>query len=243
MVRRIEGIIHEEMSSIGAQEFSLPTLHPAEIWKQSGRWETVDETLFRLHDRKRSEMCLAMTHEEVFTTIARDELRSYRDLPQIWYQIQTKFRDEPRPKAGLLRGREFTMKDSYSFDLDWPGLDRSFDLHSAAYERIFERCGIGSFRVEASSGAMGGSESCEFMAYSGAGEDWVVTCGGCGYAANLEKAGSSLAPSEASAECGPPEKFETPGIRTIEALEQFPGGAPAADQIKTLVYCLSLIHI
>ncbi len=239
VVRRIERIVHEEMRAIGAQEFFLPTLHPAELWKQSGRWDKIDETLFRLRDRKRSEMCLAMTHEEVFTAIARDEIRSYRDLPQIWYQIQTKFRDELRPKAGLLRGREFQMKDSYSFDLDWEGLERSFEIHAAAYEKIFERVGIAAFRVEASSGAMGGSESCEFISYSDAGEDWVVTCRGCDYAANLEKANSALVPVEEPGSAGAPERFPTPGIRTIEALEQFPGGAPAAKQIKSLVYCTS----
>ncbi|MEE2704135.1 MAG: proline--tRNA ligase [Myxococcota bacterium] len=236
VVARIERIVHQEMCAIGAQEFFLPTLHPAELWRQSGRWDSIDETLFRLRDRKRSEMCLAMTHEEVFTAIARDEIRSYRDLPQIWYQIQNKFRDEPRPKAGLLRGREFKMKDSYSFDLDWEGLDRSFEIHAAAYAKIFERVGIEAFQVEASSGAMGGSESCEFMSYSEAGEDWVVSCSGCDYAANLEKANSALAPSGEPGSPDLPEKFPTPGIRTIEALEQFPGGAPASQQIKTLVY-------
>ena len=192
VLRRIEGIVRSEMEAIGAQEFLLPALHPAEIWKQSGRWESMGEAMFRLRDRKQAELCLGMTHEEVFTAIARDELRSYRDLPQIWYQIQNKFRDEARPKSGVLRGRQFTMKDSYSFDCTSEGLDRSFELHAQAYRRIFARTDVQAIPVEASSGAMGGSQSVEFMAISDAGEDWIVTCGGCGYAANLEMAVSAL---------------------------------------------------
>jgi prolyl-tRNA synthetase len=237
--RRIEGIVREEMQRIGAQEFHHPALHPAELWRESGRWDAIGDEMFRLRDRKQAEHCLGMTHEEVFTWIARGELRSYRQLPQIWYQIQTKFRDEARPKSGVLRGREFTMKDSYSFDLDAAGLDRSFQLHADAYARIFERCGLRAIPVEASSGAMGGSESVEFMSLSSAGEDWIALCDGCGYAANLEKAVSVVARVDDPPDAAPVERFATPGVRTIEDLVRFPGGAPANRQIKTLVYVVA----
>ncbi len=236
VMRKIERVVREEMERIGAQEFRLPLLHPAEPWKESGRWDAVDETLFRLRDRKQTDMALAMTAEEIFTTIARDGLRSYRQLPQIWYQIGAKFRDEARPKSGVLRGREFTMKDSYSFDADAAGLDVSFQKHAEAYRRTFSRCGVESIEVEASSGAMGGSESVEFMAASDAGEDWIVTCPGCGYAANLEKATSEPSAASDPADSATIEKFPTPGVRTIEDLARFQGGAPAERQIKTLVY-------
>ena len=166
---KIEQIIRQEMNQIGAQEFYLPALHPAELWQESGRWKTMGDTMFRLQDRTGRDMCLGMTHEEVFTSIARNEIRSYRDLPQIWYQIQIKFRDEPRPKSGLLRVRQFTMKDSYSFDLDSGGLDSSYQLHDRAYRRIFDRCGLDYLAVEAESGTMGGSESQEYMVESDAG--------------------------------------------------------------------------
>jgi len=237
--RKIERVIREEMERIGGQEFQLPTLQPAELWQRSGRWEVMGEELFRLKDRKGADLCLGMTHEELFASLAA-EIRSYRALPQIWFQFQTKFRDEPRPKSGLLRVREFTMKDSYSFDLDETGLDRSFQLHFEAYRRIFERCGLAPLAVEASSGVMGGSESIEFMVASDAGEDWVASCAACGYAANVEKATSQLAPiDDAGAPVGAaPELFPTPGVRTIEDLTTFPGGAPAERQIKTLVYVL-----
>ena len=236
VARKIEAIVREEMTRIGAQEFRLPMLHPAEPWKESGRWDSVGEELFRLRDRKQTDMALAMTAEEIFTTLARDGLRSYRQLPQIWYQIGTKFRDEPRPKSGVLRGREFTMKDSYSFDVDLAGLDVSFQKHAQAYRRIFSRCGVESIPVQASSGAMGGSESVEFMAVSDAGEDWIVTCPGCGYAANLEKAKSQPTAVADPLSSGALEKFPTPGVRTIDDLARLPGGAPAERQIKTLVY-------
>ncbi len=189
------------------------------------------EELFRLRDRHGADLCLGMTHEEVFTTIA-GELRSYKELPQIWYQFQTKFRDEARPKSGLLRVREFLMKDAYSLDFTEEGLDRAFQLHFEAYRRIFERCGLDTIAVEASSGAMGGSESIEFMIPSDAGEDWIASCASCGYAANTEKATSSLIPVEDSPALDAPEKFPTPGVRTIEELARFEGGAAAgaADQ-------------
>ncbi len=181
------------MDAIGAQELLLPALNPAELWQESGRWDVMGDNMFRLKDRFGRDLCLGMTHEEVMTAIARGELRSYKQLPQIWYQIQTKFRDEPRPKSGLLRVRQFIMKDSYSFDLDAEGLDVSYEKHYDAYRRIFERCGLDVIPVEAHSGAMGGSQSLEFMVASDAGEDLVVNCPACRYAANLEKAVSQSA--------------------------------------------------
>ena len=236
-LEKVERIVRQEMNKIGAQEFSLPALHPAELWQKSGRWETVGDVMFRLRDRHGVELCLGLTHEEVFTWLAR-ELRSYKELPQLWYQFQTMFRDEERPKSGLLRVREFVMKDSYSFDVTREGLDHSFQQHFDAYRRIFERCGVETLAVEASSGAMGGSESVEFMVETEAGEDWVAACPACGYAANVEKATASL-PTVAD-EPGPPapEKFPTPGVRTIADLAAFAGFASAERQIKTLVYAL-----
>ena len=234
--RKVEAIVREEMERIGAQEFHLPVIHPGELWKESGRWFDIGEEMFRLKDRRDGDYCLGMTHEEVFTAIARDELRSYRQLPQIWFQIQTKFRDEARPKSGVLRGREFVMKDSYTFDVDFAGLDVAFDKHAEAYRRIFARCGIKAISVQASSGAMGGSESVEFMSISDAGEDWTVICSSCDYAANVEKAISVSAAVEDPEDSADVEKFPTPGVRTIDALVTFDGGAPAERQIKTLVY-------
>jgi prolyl-tRNA synthetase len=235
---KVMSIIREEMNRIGGQEFLLPAIHPAEIWKESGRWEVMGDNMFRLRDRKGAEMGLGMTHEEVFTSIARNSISSYRQLPQVWYQIQTKFRDEARPKSGLLRVREFTMKDAYSFDVDRAGLDRAFQDQHDAYCRIFDRCGLKYTPVEASSGAMGGSQSTEFMVRTDAGEDYIAVCEKCGYAANLEKATSRL--PESGDEQGPvsPEEFPTPGVRTIEDLTTFPGGAPSDRQIKTLVYMI-----
>ncbi len=230
-------IVREEMNAIGGQQFELPCLHPAELWQRSGRWERMGDEMFRVKDRRGVDHALGVTHEEVFASLA-SELRSYRQLPQIWYQIQSKFRDEPRPKSGLLRVREFVMKDSYSFDLDWDGLDRSFQKHFEAYRKIFSRCGVDTIAVEASSGAMGGKESIEFMVRSDAGEDWIASCPRCGYAANLEKATSTLAAVAPGAVLDAPEKFPTPGVRTIDDLARMQGGAPAEQQIKTLVYVL-----
>ncbi len=231
-------IIREEMNRIGGQEFLLPAIHPAEVWKESGRWEVMGENMFRLRDRKGADMALGMTHEEIFTTIARNAISSYRQLPQVWYQIQTKFRDEARPKSGLLRVREFTMKDAYSFDVDWEGLDKSFQDQHDAYCRIFDRCGLKYTPVEASSGAMGGSKSTEFMVRTDAGEDWIAVCDKCGYSANVEKATSRIEPSNDEGGPASVEEFPTPGVRTIEDLTTFPGGAAADRQIKTLVYVL-----
>jgi len=237
---KVMQILREEMNAIGGQEFFLPALHPAEIWQESGRWQAIGDEMFRLKDRKGTDMCLGMTHEEVFTTIARSELRSYKQLPQVWYQIQTKFRDEARPKSGLMRIRTFIMKDAYTFDVDRAGLDKSFIDQREAYKKIFTRCGLQFLIVEASSGSMGGSESNEFMAPSPAGEDVIVSCTNCDYAANLEKATSRL--SEIVDEPGPsaPEEFPTPGVRTIEDLTTFPGGAEANRQIKSLVFMATI---
>jgi prolyl-tRNA synthetase len=235
-LNKVIGIVREEMDTIG-QEFFLPALLPREPWEQSGRWSVMGENMFRLKDRKGAELCLGMTHEEIMTTIARSELRSYKQLPQIWYQIQTKFRDEPRPKSGLLRVRQFTMKDSYSFDIDKAGLDKSFDLHDAVYRRIFTRCGLKFVAVDADSGSMGGSQSQEFMVYTDAGEDLIVSCPVCGYAANLEKATSRLEPvteMEATGD-GKPELVHTPGCAAIADVAEFFKISPASD-IKCVAY-------
>ncbi|TMA09887.1 MAG: proline--tRNA ligase [Deltaproteobacteria bacterium] len=230
-ILKISAIVREEMNAIGAQEFYLPALNPREIWEESGRWTVMGENMFRLKDRKGADLCLAMTHEEIFTVLARAELRSYRQLPQAWYQIQTKFRDEPRPKSGLLRVRQFTMKDSYSFDLDRTGLDKSFEDHRQAYVRIFGRCGLKTIQVEAHSGAMGGSGSTEFMVPTDAGEDLIASCENCGYAANTEKAESRVETADkykAAGESPPLEEFATPGVLTIEALAAKPYGSGAS---------------
>src|ERR1700761_6432891 len=219
-INKIISIIREEMDKIG-QEFLLPALNPVEIWQESGRFSVMGDNMFKLKDRKGAELCLAMTHEEVITSIARNELRSYKQLPQIWYQIQNKFRDEPRPKSGLIRVRQFTMKDSYSFDIDQAGLDVSYQKHYEAYRRIFDRCGLKYAVVEADSGSMGGSMSHEFMSMTEAGEDTVVSCEKCGYAANLEKATSQLGVVEDLPGDGAPEEVHTPGMKTIEEVAKF----------------------
>src|SRR5215470_3458984 len=211
---KVMGIVRQEMDTIG-QEFFLPAIHPRELWEASGRWAQMGDNMFRLKDRKGAELALGMTHEEVITDIARKELRSYKQLPQIWYQIQTKFRDEPRPRSGLLRVRQFTMKDSYSFDIDAAGLDVSYKKHYDVYCSIFDRCGLRYNVVEAHSGAMGGSQSNEFMVETEAGEDIVVSCPKCGYAANLEKATSQVSAAEDLAGAGAPELVHTPGMKTI----------------------------
>ncbi len=234
---KVENIVRQGMEEIGAQEFLLPAMHPASIWQRSGRWKSVGAEMFRLQDRKEADLALGMTHEEVFAEIAR-EITSYRSLPQIWYQIQWKFRDEPRPKSGLLRVREFAMKDSYSFDLDDAGLDRSFEIHREAYTRIFQRLSLDAIAVQASSGMMGGAGSVEFMVASPAGEDDIARCTGCGYAANVERATSAPAPVDDGESRDELTRFPTPGVRTIAALETVEGGAPAHRQIKTMVMVL-----
>ena len=236
VILKIEHILREEMNRIGGQEFYLPALNPREIWDETGRWDVMGDNMFRLKDRKGADLCLGMTHEEVFTAIARGELRSYKQLPQVWYQIQVKFRDEPRPKSGLLRVRQFIMKDAYSFDVDQAGLDKAFENQREAYKRIFDRCGLQYTIVAASSGAMGGSASSEFMVKTDAGEDLIATCSNCDYAANIEKATSRLPEIRDGIGLDTPVEFPTPGVRTIEDLTRFPGGASADQQIKTLVY-------
>ncbi len=233
---KVANIVRDEINEIGGQEFLLPTLHPAAIWQKSGRWDAMGEIMFRLKDRKNTDQALGITHEEIFATVAA-ELTSHKQLPQVWYHIQIKFRDEARPKSGLLRVREFHMKDSYSFDIDAAGLDAAFAAHDEAYRKIFQRLGIPAFGVEASSGAMGGNASVEFMTPSDAGEDDVVRCPKCNYAANIEKATSGVAAEEDGAPTDL-ERFATPGVRTIAALEDFEGGAEASRQLKTLVMVL-----
>jgi prolyl-tRNA synthetase len=234
-INKIVAIIREEMDTIG-QEFLLPTIHPKEVWEESGRWTGMGDNMFRLKDRKGAELCLGMTHEEVMTLIARNEVRSYKQLPQIWYQIQTKFRDEPRPKSGLLRVRQFLMKDAYSFDIDEAGLDISYQKHDEVYRRIFTRCGLEFVAVEADSGAMGGSQSQEFMVYTEAGED-LIASSASGYAANLEKAQSQLAPVtdlEATGD-GLPELVHTPGKAAIADVTAF-FGIEASQDIKCVAF-------
>ncbi len=231
---KIIAIVREEMDRIG-QEFYLPALHPRELWEASGRYAVMGDNLFRLKDRKGTDMCLGMTEEEVMTSIALKELRSYKQLPQTWYQIAPKFRDEPRPRSGLLRVRQFIMKDSYSFDLDAAGLDVSYKKHYETYRRIFDRCGLKYMVVEADSGAMGGKDSQEFMVRTPAGEDRIVSCDGCSYAANLERATSKLeAVEDLKPEGdGKPLLVHTPGQKTIEDVAKFLGVSPK-NKIKTL---------
>ncbi len=231
---KIMNIVRHEMDTIG-QEFFLPAIHPRELWEVSGRAAVMGDNMFRLKDRKGAELVLGMTHEEVMTDIARKELRSYKQLPQIWYQIQTKFRDEPRPSSGLLRVRQFIMKDSYSFDIDAAGLDVSYKKHYDVYCRIFDRCGLKYMVVEAHSGAMGGSLSHEFMVRTPAGEDLIVSCEKCNYAANMEKATSKLEPVEdlKPEGDGKPLLVHTPGQKTIEDVARFLGVSPK-NKMKTL---------
>ena len=236
-ISKIQNIVREEMDKIG-QEFFLPALHPREIWEASGRWSVMGDNMFRLKDRKGADLCLGMTHEEVMTEIARKELRSYKQLPQIWYQIQTKFRDELRPKSGLLRVRQFIMKDAYSFDMDAAGLDVSYKKHYDVYCKIFDRCGLKYSVVEAHSGAMGGSQSHEFMVLSDAGEDLIASCSQCDYAANLEKATSKLPAVEDLPGTAAPEPVATPGQKTIEDVAKFLGVSPK-QKIKTLALMMT----
>jgi prolyl-tRNA synthetase len=216
---KIDRIIREEMNAIGGQEVTMPVLHPAEVWQQTGRWDAIGDEMFRLKDRGGRDMCLAMTHEEVMTWLAAHDLRSYRDLPQIWYQLQTKLRDEARPKSGILRTREFVMKDSYSFDRDEAGLDKSYEIHLDAYNKIYNRCGIKYYVVQSDIGMMGGTGAHEFMAPSPAGEDDVALCDACGYAANVELAEST--PPTPQFSDGKFEEVATPEKRTIQEVTRF----------------------
>jgi prolyl-tRNA synthetase len=233
VLEKVNAIIREEMNAIGAQEISMPILHPAEIWQQTGRWFDIGDEMFRLKDRTQRDMVLGMTHEEIVAWLASREIRSYRDLPQIWYQIQTKLRDEARPKGGVLRTREFLMKDSYSLDLDREGLEANYQLHYQAYQKIFQRCGVKVYAVESDPGMMGGAGAHEFMAPSQAGEDEVARCEKCGYAANIELARSNpVSPASPSWKL---EEVATPHSRTIEEVSAFLGIDPKLT-IKSLLW-------
>ncbi len=234
-MKRAMEIIREEMDAIGGQEILMPALSPASLWQESGRWEAFGDDMFRLKDRKGRDYALAPTHEEVIAELARRHVRSYRDLPQIWYQLETKFRDEPRPRGGLLRVREFIMKDSYSLDASWEGLDEAYEAHGKAYERIFSRCGLPAVRVQASTGLMGGTGSEEFMVEAEAGEDTLVRCSRCGYAANLEVAEGKPRLSKPESPYTKKEKVHTPGVKSAEEVAAFLGVHPSLI-IKTLLY-------
>src|SRR6266581_254181 len=241
-LRKVERIVREEMDRAGAMEVLMPALQPPEIWQQSGRYQTARDVLFRLHDRAKREWLLGPTHEEVITTLLASEVSSYRQLPMTFYQIQTKFRDEIRPRFGLMRAKEFIMKDAYSFDASDEAAQASYQKMYDAYTRIFQRCGLKAFPVEADTGVMGGKFSHEFMVPADTGENEVVYCDGCGYAANIDKAQSApgtLPEEKPTGDTSPvklPEKFATPGVLTIEALTQPPYNVPAHQQLKTLVY-------
>jgi prolyl-tRNA synthetase len=232
VVQKVEAIIRDEMNRIGAQEILMPVMHPAEIWEATGRYGLSEQ--FRLEDRAGRKMVLGMTHEEIVTWHAAREIRSYRDLPQSWYQIQTKLRDEPRPKSGMLRVREFTMKDSYSFDADADGLERSYEAHSVAYANIFDRCGLTWYRVESDVGMMGGSGAHEYMAPSPSGEDVVARTASGSYAANVELAVSIAHDPDFGDTPDTPEEFATPGIGSIDELGEFTS-LPAARLAKSVV--------
>lgn len=218
VIKKITEIIREEMDAIGGQEFHLPALNPKEIWEQTNRVEAFGDTMFHIKNR---DYVLAPTHEEIMTYHAKGVLKSYKEMPQIWYQIQTKFRNEARPRSGVIRGRQFLMKDAYSFDSSWEGLDASYKLHDGAYRNIFNRCGIKYFIVGASSGAMGGSKSEEFMVKSDAGEDTVAYCENCGYAANVEVAQSKIDPVKRQEESKEVYEISTPNIKSIDELCDF----------------------
>jgi prolyl-tRNA synthetase len=236
VMEKINNIIREEMNAIGAQEISMPALHPSEIWEKTGRWSDIGEEMFRLKDRGGRDMCLGMTHEEIITWLASMEIRSYRALPQIWYQIQTKFRDEARPKSGVLRTREFIMKDSYSFDKDEGGLEESYKKHAHAYHKIFSRCGLKFYQVESDPGMMGGATAHEFMAPSPAGEDIIIICNKCGYAVNVELAASKPPPQELKGDEKDRalEDVATPDKRTVTEVSEFLHAEPSCF-IKTLL--------
>jgi prolyl-tRNA synthetase len=235
-LRKVEKIVREEMNRAGALEVLMPALQPPEIWQQSGRYVTASEVFFRVRDRAKKEWILGPTHEEVITTLVAGEINSYRQLPKNFYQIQTKFRDEIRPRFGLMRAKEFIMKDAYSFDATDELAQVSYQKMYDAYARIFERCGLKAIAVEADTGVMGGKYSHEFMVPAETGENEVVYCESCNYAANIEKAVSAVGKSSGENATAAPEKFATPGVVTIEALTKPPHNVPAERQIKTLVY-------
>src|SRR5438445_8538636 len=222
--RKVEQIVREEMDAIGGQEMLMPVMHPADLWRATGRYD-IDE-LFKLQDRRGADFVLAMTHEESVTWHVAREVRSYRDLPQILYHFQIKERDEPRPRAGLLRTREFIMKDSYTFDRDPEGLDRGYDLHVKAYDRMCDRCGLEWYRVEADVGMMGGTGAHEYMAPCPAGENEVAL--GPGYAANVEVASAAAQPVELPSPLSEPQEVSTPGLTTVEGVSSALGVAAGA---------------
>lgn len=234
VLKNVEDIIREEMNEAGAQEFLASAVLPAELWQESGRWDAYGEEMFRLKDRNNRDFCLGPTHEEVFTDIARNEIKSYKQLPVNLYQIQTKYRDERRPRFGVMRSREFIMKDAYSFDKDQEGLDISYNKMREAYIKVFNRCGIDAKPVEADSGAIGGSNSAEFMVRSEVGEDDVVFCTSCNYAANIEKA-ESTSEKEEKEELNNLEKVETPNSRGIEEVSKFLN-VSSKKTVKALLY-------
>ena len=254
VMQKIEQIIREEMDAIGCQEMLLPVMQPAEIWQESGRWDAIGEEMFRLKDRKRADMALAMTHEEAVTWLAAREIHSYKQLPQLWYHFQTKERDEARPKSGILRTREFMMKDSYSLDVSEEALQESYRLHVGAYDRIFTRCGLDFMMVEGDSGMMGGAVSHEYMAYADAGEDEIVFCRECGYASNVETAVAGADPEPPASELSPlgaadapfarasgapvdlltEAELDTPDCKTIDQVAAYLG-LPARAFVKALV--------
>jgi len=233
-LRKIENIIREEMDAAGGQELMMPALQPRELWEQTGRADAMGEVLFSMEDRRGRPMVLAPTHEEVVTSIVRANVQSYRDLPVILYQIQTKFRDEPRPRAGLVRVREFDMKDAYSFNADDDSLDDSYQAMAQAYRNIYRRCSLPVLMAEADSGAIGGKDSHEFLLATPTGEDTVITCPGCGYTANAEKAEGVYPEQEAASEL-PLEAVDTPGVKTIAALADFLGVA-TSQTLKAVFY-------
>ncbi|TAK59705.1 MAG: proline--tRNA ligase, partial [Dehalococcoidia bacterium] len=234
VMRKIEQIIREEMDRAGGQEVIMPVVQPAELWEESGRIETMGDVLFHLKDRRERELILGPTHEEVVVDLFKKQVQSYRDMPLMVYQIQTKMRDEARPRGGLMRVREFTMKDAYSFDTDWDALDGSYQAARAAYTRIFDRCGVPTIPVQADSGAIGGKDSEEFMYLTEVGEDTILLCNSCGYAANEEKADHKKheMPFEDPL---PLEEVSTPGQKTIDDLVRFLG-VPHARTLKAVFY-------
>jgi prolyl-tRNA synthetase len=235
-LRKVEGIVRSEMDRAGALEVFLPVLSPAELWQETGRWKAYGRELMRIQDRHGRDFCLGPTHEEIITDLVRKEVKSWRQLPLNLYQIQTKFRDEIRPRFGLMRGREFGMKDAYSFDRDEKGAEKSYQAMFETYTRIFEQCGLRFKAVEADSGPIGGSFSHEFMVLAETGEDLLLNCPGCGYAANLEKAEIALPRArDEGTETLPLERKETPGQRTVEEVSSFLGCAPSR-LVKTLLY-------
>ncbi|NMB24600.1 MAG: proline--tRNA ligase [Firmicutes bacterium] len=235
VLQKVEAIIREEMDNAGGQEVLLPILQPAELWHESGRWDDYGEEMFKLKDRHGRQYCLGPTHEEIITALMRMEIRSYRQLPLLLYQMQNKYRDEIRPRFGIMRGREFIMKDLYSFDRDYEGLDENYWKMYHAYARVFARCGLNARPVEADPGAIGGNMTHEFMALADAGEAEIVYCAHCGYAANVEKAECVVLPVEKSGVLEPLSRVATPGVRTVEELEKF-FDRPASQMIKTLIY-------